>query len=151
MASKYDITNETVLAFGIHATLSGTTPAKGNIVAVDDYRHAFFAFSTGTVTDAGTASGFAVEIQESDDTADTNFSAVADADLFGVESDLTVTDDAHDSKPVGLIGYAGGKKYVRAVVTGTTGTDAVVAGSWILQKNRYRPTASDIAANVAAT
>ena len=147
---KCDMRSETTTAFGISATLSGTTPAKGNIVDVTDYQAATFAMQTGTVTDAGTASGFSVEIQESDDTADSNFSAVADADLVGAETDLTVTSDDDDSVAVGSIGYIGTKKYVRAVVTGTAGTDAVVNGVWVLQKPRYAPK-GDAAANVAAT
>jgi hypothetical protein len=145
-----DMRSESTVAFGVSATLSGTTPAKGNIVNVTDYQAATFLFQTGAVTDAGTASGFAVEIQESDDTADSNFSAVADADLVGAESDLTVTSDDDDSVAIGSIGYIGSKKYVRAVVTGTAGSDAVVNGVWALQKPRYAPK-GDAAANVAAT
>lgn len=147
---KTDMRSETTTVFGISATLSGVTPSKGNIVDVTDYGAATFLFQTGTVTDAGTASGFSVQIQESDTTADADFAAVADADLIGLESELTVTVDSTDSVAVGSLGYIGGKKYVRAVVTGTTGTDAVVNGVWALQKPRYAPK-GDAAANVAAT
>jgi|GEM_PF-1088541 len=145
-----DMKTITTVAMGIAATLSGTTPAKGNIIDVTDYQGATFGFGTGTVTDAGTASGFSVEIQESDTTADADFTAVADADLIGLESDLTVTDDADDTVAVGAIGYIGVKKYVRAVVTGTTGTDAAVNGLWFLQRPRYAPSDA-AAANIAAT
>lgn len=145
-----DMRSETTTAFGISATLSGTTPSKGNIVDVTDFGAATFLYQTGTVTDAGTASGFSVEIQESDDTADSNFTAVADADLVGSESDLTVTADGDDSVAVGSLGYIGTKKYVRAVVTGTAATDAVVNGIWALQKPRYAPE-GDAADNIAAT
>jgi len=145
-----DRKNNTKLAFGLQATLSGTTPAKGNIVDLTGAGSATFHLQTGTVTDAGTAAGFALEIQESDTTADSAFTAVADADLIGLEADLTVTDDASDNVPVGSIGYGGTKRYVRAVVTGTTGTNAVVAGMWTLGHLALAP-ASGVAANIAAT
>lgn len=147
---KCDMRSETTVAHGIVATLSGTTPAKGNIVDVSDYAAATFQFITGAVTDAGTSAGFSVEIQESATTADADFTAVADADLVGAESALDVTADGDDSVAVGCLGYIGTAKYVRAVVTGTTGTNAAVSGIWSLQKPRYAPK-GDAAANIAAT
>lgn len=145
-----DMRSETTVAFGIGATLSGATPAKGNIVNVTDYGAATFCFATHTVTDAGDATGFTVEIQESDTTADAAFTAVANADLIGLETALTVTDDTFDNRAIGCIGYKGTKPYVRAVVTGSTGSNAVVTGVWVLQKPRYAPK-GDAAANIAAT
>lgn len=145
-----DMRSETTTVFGISATLSGATPSKGNIVDVSDHGAATFLYQTGAITDAGAAAGFSVEIQESDDTADSNFTAVADADLVGTESDLDVTDDGTDSVAIGSLGYIGTKQYVRAVVTGTTGTDGIVNGVWALQKPRYAPK-GDAAANIAAT
>ena len=44
----------------------------------------------------------------------------------------------------------GTKRYLRVVATGTAGTDAAIAGVWILQKPRYSPK-GDAAANIAAT
>jgi hypothetical protein len=145
-----DMRSETVVAMGIQATLSGTTPSAGNIVDVTEYGAATFCFGTGAVTDAGAAAGFAVEIQESDTTAAADFTAVADSDLIGLESELTVTSDDDDTKAIGCIGYRGTKKYVRARVTGTSGTNAIVTGLWVLQKPRYAPTGT-AAANIAAT
>lgn len=147
---KCDMRSETTTAFGISATLSGTTPAAGNIIDVTDYQAATFLYQTGDVTDAGTAAGFVVEVQESDTTAAADFTAVAGADLVGVETDLTVTADGTDLVAVGSLGYIGTKKYVRVVVTGTTGSNAVVNGIWALQKPRYAPK-GDAAANIAAT
>ncbi len=145
-----DMRSDTTVAFGISATLSGTTPAPGNIVDVADYQHATFAFQTGVVTDAGDATGFTVQIQESDTTAAVDFTAVADADLIGLETELTVTSDAADGVAIGCLGYRGNKRYVRAVVTGSTGTNAVVNGMWVLQGPRYAPK-GNAAANIAAT
>lgn len=147
---KIDMRSETTVAFGISATLSGTTPAAGNIVDVADYQAATFLFQTGTVTDAGDATGFTVQIQESNTTAASDFAAVADSDLVGLETALTVVLDTADGIAVGCIGYIGTKRYVRAVVTGSTGTNAVVNGAWALQKPRYSPK-GDAAGNIAAT
>lgn len=144
---KSDIRSLTTIAVAISATLSGTTASVGNIVDVSNFQHVTLAYFTGTVTDAG----FSVEIQESDTTADADFTAVADTDLIGTEAALAVTDDASDTIPVGSVGYIGTKKYVRAVVTGTTGTDAAVSGAWILQGPRYAPVVSATAANISAT
>lgn len=145
-----DMRSGTTVAHGLLATLSGTTPAAGNIVDLTEYSAATFALITGTVTDAGTASGFAFEVQESDTTAAADFTAVADADLVGTEAGLTVTADGDDDTAVGTIGYVGTKQYVRVVATGTTGTNATVAGVWMLQCPRYTPK-GDAADEIAAT
>lgn len=123
----FDERNNAEYAIGLSATLSGTTAAKGNIVDLKGWNALTFTVSTGTVTDAGTTSGFSFEVQESDTTADAAFTAVADGDLVGLESELTVTSDSADNTLVGSIGYRGGKRYVRIVATGTTGTDAAVS------------------------
>jgi hypothetical protein len=148
---KTDMQSDSKIAHGILATLSGVTPAKGNIVDLKDAGAATFDYITGTIADAGAAAGFSVEIQESDSTADADFTAVADADLVGLESDLDVTADDSDNVAIGSIGYVGAKRYVRAVVTGTTGTDGTVAGIWRLERLSYAPPASHAAANIAAT
>ena len=145
-----DLKNNIQVAVGITATLSGTTPAKGNIIDRANYESITWVFQTGLVTDAGTAAGFSCEIQESDDTADANFTAVATADLIGAESDLTVTLDTADSVARGAIGYHGAKQYVRCVWTGTTGTDATINGIVIKGHGTVVPVEA-VAANIAAT
>lgn len=127
--AQFDLLNGTEQALGLSATLSGTTPAKGNIIDMQGWGSLKFSVQTGTVTDAGTTSGFAFEVQESDTTADADFTAVADADLIGTEAALTVTSDDADNSAIGSIGYRGSKRYVRIVATGTTGTNAVVSVS----------------------
>lgn len=148
--AKFDQRNGKEQALGMAATLSGTTTSDGNIIDMQGWEALTFYVQTGTVTDAGTASGFSFEVQESDDTADANFTAVADADLIGSESDLTVTDDADDNKAVGSIGYRGEKRYVRMTATGTTGTDAVVAVVAVKGKGAVEFTAT-VADDIAAT
>lgn len=149
--AKYDMKSDTQVAVGLIATLSGTTPAKGNIIDTSGFEAVTFAVMNGTVTDAGTASGFSYEVQESDTTADAAFTAVADADLVGLESALTVTLDTADGVAVGSIGYVGAKRYCRIVATGTTGTDAAVAVAAIKQRPMVGAVTPTYAANIAAT
>jgi hypothetical protein len=147
---KIDMRSETTIAHGILATLSGTTPAAGNIVDVADYQSATFALITGVVADAGAAAGITFVVQESDTTAASGFAAVADADLLGSEAGLAITLDSLDGVAIGTIGYRGSKRYLRVVATGTADTDATIAGVWVLQKPRYSPK-GNAAANIAAT
>ena len=143
--AKFDERNDAEYAIGLSATLSGTTPSKGNIIDMQDYEALTLTLSTGTVTDAGTAAGFGFEVQESDDTADANFTAVADADLIGLESALTVISDDADDELIGSIGYRGDKRYVRIVATGTTATDAAVTAHAIKRRglNQFEATVAD--------
>ena len=115
-----------------------------------DYQSATFALITGTVTDAGATAGITFVVQESDTTAGSDFAAVADADLLGTEAGLAITLDTLDGVAIGTIGYRGTKRYLRVVATGTTGTDAAIAGVWVLQKPRYSPK-GDAAGNITAT
>jgi hypothetical protein len=124
--AQFDMRNNAEFGLGLSATLSGATPAAGDWIDMQGWEALTFTVSTGTVTDAGTASGFSFEVQESDTTAAAEATAVADADLVGLESALTVTADTDDDKLIGSIGYIGSKRYVRIVATGTTGTDAAV-------------------------
>jgi len=148
--AKFDERNCAEYALGISATLSGTTASAGNIVNLQGWESATLALNKGTVTDAGTASGFSFEIQESDTTADADFTAVADADLVGLEEALTVTADGDDNKVIGSIGYRGDKQYIRVVATGTTGTDADVHGVWTMKHGASQGTAT-VAADISAT
>lgn len=148
--AKFDMKSDKQVAVGLIATLSGTTPSKGNVIDMQGFESVTFTVCTGTVTDAGTASGFSFEVQESDSTADTGFAAVADADLVGLESALTVTSDSSDGVAVGSIGYVGGKRYVRIVATGTAGTDAAVSVHAIKERAMVSPPAV-AASNIAAT
>lgn len=122
----FDKTNGAEYGLALSATLSGVTPAAGAWIDMRGWHACTFSVSTGTVTDAGDAAGFSFEVQESDTTAAADATAVADADLIGLESALTVTDDTDDDVFVGAIGYRGTKRYVRIVATGTTGTNAAV-------------------------
>jgi hypothetical protein len=148
--AQFDMRNNAEFGLGLSATLSGVTPSAGNWIDMQGWEALTFTVSTGTVTDAGTASGFAFEVQESDTTAAADATAVVDADLVGLESALIVTSDDADDTLVGSIGYVGGKRYVRIVATGTTGTNAVVAVHARKDKGAVMATAT-IDAGTAAT
>lgn len=124
--AKFDRRNNAEYGLALSDTLSGTTKSEGDWIDMQGWQAVTFSVSTGTVTDAGTASGFSFQVEESDTTADSAATAVADADLIGLESALTVTDDTDDDTFIGTIGYRGSKRYVRMTAVGTTGTDAAV-------------------------
>lgn len=124
--ASFDMRNNAEYGLALSATLSGTTKAEGNWIDMQGWEAVTFSVSTGTVTDAGTTAGFSFQVEEGDDTTDAGATAVADADLIGLESALTVTADADDNKFIGTIGYRGSKRYVRMTAVGTTATDAVV-------------------------
>ena len=130
------------------ATLSGTTPANTSLVDMQGFSALTVALTTGTVTDAGAAAGFTLKLQHSDTTVGTDFVDCAASDVIG--ANLTVTSDADDDKAIGTIGYRGNKRYVRAVITGTALTDAVVVVFGIKERAATRAVTA-IAAPVAAT
>jgi hypothetical protein len=148
--AQFDMRNNAEFGLGLSATLSGTSASAGDWIDMQGWEALTFTVSTGTVTDAGTTSGFSFEVQESDTTAAADATAVADADLVGLESALTVTADDDDNKLIGSIGYVGSKRYVRIVATGTTGTDAAVTVHARKDKGAVMATAT-IDAGTAAT
>lgn len=148
--AQFDMRNNAEYGLALSATLSGTTKAEGDWIDMQGWEALTFSVSTGTVTDAGTASGFSFQVEESDTTADADATAVADADLIGVESDLTVTADTDDDVFVGTIGYRGSKRYVRMTAVGTSGTNAVVTCHARKDKGANMGTAT-IDAGTAAT
>ena len=148
--SKFDERNMREDVMGLSATLSGTTKAEGDWVDMQGFEGLTFVVATGTVTDAGTASGFSFTVEEGDDTTDTGATAVADADLIGLESALTVTVDADDDKLIGSIGYRGEKRFVRMTALGTTGTNAVISVTAYKTHGGVQGTAT-VQAVVAAT
>lgn len=146
----FDERNNAEYGLALSATLSGTTKASGDWIDMQGWNALTFVVSTGTVTDAGTASGFTFQVEEGDDTTDAGATAVADDDLIGLESALTVTDDAAGNDLIGSIGYRGTKRYVRMTATGTTGTDATVTVQATKRKGAVMGEAS-IDAGTAAT
>ncbi|MCJ8334556.1 MAG: hypothetical protein MJH10_09985 [Epibacterium sp.] len=107
--------------------VSGTTPATSAYVDLQGYDAATLIVTTNAVTDAGTASGFTITLQESDDTTAAGAGTVATTDTVDGANALTVTSDDDDNVVVGGLSYLGGKRYIGISVTGTTGSAAFVS------------------------
>ena len=124
--AKFDTVNDSSWVLLGKLTLSGTTPASTAAIDMQGFNALDIAVVNATVTDAGTAAGYTIKLQESDALVGSGFTDVAAADAVGGVVSTTTTSDTDDDKIAGVLGYVGGKRYVRATGTGTTLTDAVV-------------------------
>lgn len=109
------------------ASITSDTTTVGNEIDTAGYESITFIPSVGTVTD-GTYTPSITEC----DTSGGTFTAVADADLIGTESDAALS----ASNTSARIGYVGKKRYVKfsvvsaSTTSGTTGaTCMAVLGS----------------------
>lgn len=114
--------------------LSGTTPATSDYADLRGFDACTIMVINNTITDAGTASGFTVTLQESDDTAAASAATVATADEVDGNVTLTETVDTNDNTVLGGFGYKGSKRYVGVSAVGTTLTDADISVIAILNK-----------------
>ena len=112
-------------------TLSGVTPGLSGYLDTRGFDAASIVVVNGTITDAGTAEGFTVTLQES---ADTTGAAAVTATETVSGGTVTVTSDDADNVVAGAVGYAGNKRYIGVTVTGTTGTDATITLLGVLSK-----------------
>lgn len=138
---------------GANQTLSGTTPNASALIDRRGFDALTVYLQTGTVTDAGDAAGFTMKLQHSDTTVAGDFVDVPAAGLVpnsGGTTTVIVTADSDDDITNGGVGYVGGKRYVRAVVTGTTGTNAVVRVLAVMAKPHRAPVTT-VGATTAAT
>ena len=146
------ISNQTILR-GAPQTLSGVTANNSALIDRRGYSSVTVYLATDAVTDAGTSAGFTMKLQHSDTTVDTDFVDVPAAGLvagLSGSTTVTVTLDTADNVIAGGVGYVAGKRYVRGVVTGTTGTDAIVNVLAVLGKPSQAP-ATIVGATTAAT
>jgi hypothetical protein len=118
-------------------TLSGTTPGLSGYLDMQGFDAASIMVVNGTITDAGTAAGFTVTLQESADT--TGAAAVAATDTVNGGT-VTVTSDTADNVVAGAVGYNGSARYIGVTATGTTGTNAVITLVGVLGKPHSAPT-----------
>ena len=148
-----DMISNTQLIRGANQTLSGTTANASALIDRRGYDALSIYAMLGTVTDAGATAGFTMKLQHSDTTAAADFADVDTAELKA-NSDggttVTVTADTDDDILKGGVGYLGNKRYVRAVFTGTTGTDAVVNILAVLGKPHRAPV-STVGSTTAST
>lgn len=134
-----NVSNTQMVHLG-NVSVSGTTPATSAYVDLLGFQAATIVVVNNTVTDAGTASGYTVTLQESADTTDAAASTVATTDTVGGANTVTVTSDGADNAIAGQFGYVGTERYAGITVTGTTGSDADISVYAILGKPSRAPT-----------
>jgi hypothetical protein len=133
------LNNKQVVHLG-NVAVSGTSPATSAYVDLRGFDACTIMVVANTITDAGTASGFTVTLQESEDTAGASASTVAAADEVDGNVTLTETADDADNTVIGGFGYKGNKRYAGITVTGTTGSDADLSVIAVLNKPHRAPT-----------
>ena len=113
---------------GVDQTLAPVDYAattKGTAVDLLGFNSAALVINTGAITSAGL---YVVKMQESDTTTDGDFADVDAADLVGaLPASLAATSTYKQ-------GYIGNKRYIRAVITKTSGT-SIVAGAVVVKGN----------------
>lgn len=123
---RFDLKSNLALAVSLAIALrNASATVNGSSVDLQGYGSALVAVTTGTMTD-GTVT---FEVQESDDNA--AWSAVADADLQGVETDLSLA--ATDDDKIKVVGYKGNKRYLRVASTMVAGATGGTFGALILR------------------
>lgn len=100
---------------------SATT--KGTTVDLLGFESAAVVVNTGAITSSGK---YVVSVQESDTTTDGDFTDVNAGDLIGSLPDELAATSTYK------VGYVGHKRYVRAVITKTSGT-SIVAGAIVVK------------------
>jgi hypothetical protein len=101
-------------------TLNGTAAVASSAIDLRGATGCEISLVTGTISDAGTASGYTVKLQHSDTLVGTDFTDVVAAETPNGVVSITNTVDTDDDKVIGVLGYTGAKRYVRVVATGTT-------------------------------
>lgn len=115
--------NLSVVATLVPATQAATL--KGTAVDLRGFDSAALVINTGAIVSAGL---YVISLQESDTTTDGDFTDVAAGSMVGaLPASLAAS-------TVYKVGYIGAKRYVRAVITKTSGT-SIDAGAVIVKGN----------------
>ncbi|KAB2787783.1 hypothetical protein F9K97_07540 [Brucella anthropi] len=104
----------------VPAVVTATT--KGSHADLQGFNSATLIINTGAIAGDGL---FSVTMQESDTTTDSDFTDVAADDLLGSLPAALVADTVYRQ------GYKGTKRYIRAVITKTSGT-SIAAGAIVV-------------------
>ena len=144
-----DILSNIQMTVGAPQTLSGVTPNNSAAVDLQGWGALSVYLKTNTVTDAGDATGFSIKLQHSDALVGSGFVDVPAAEIKGTIAAVTL-DTADDIIAPGGLSYLGVKRYVRAVVTGSTLTNAVVTPLFVRGKPAQAPV-TPVGATVATT
>ena len=123
--------NLTALASLVPAVQAATL--KGGYVDLQGFGSAELVVTTGAIVGAGL---YVMSIEESDTTTDGDFAPVAAADLLGDPLPAAL-----EASTVYLLGYIGKKRYVRAVITKTSGTSIDAGAIFVLGHPHMAPVA----------
>jgi len=137
--AKFDLHNHIAPKRGVSpaAAVTDNTAIVSQIVDTRGFGSVEYLILTGSLADADAT--FTTLVEEGDAANLSDASAVADADLLGLETQASFT-FADDDK-VFKIGYIGNKRYVRVTVTPANNTgNAFIAGAWLLGHPVYEPT-----------
>lgn len=126
MASK-DLKNNVSVATTL-SPAARTANANGVGVDLQGFESALVVMHTGTITDGN----HTIQVEESDDNV--AFTAVADADLQGVEPVIAAAND----DTVYEIGYLGAKRYIRVTVAVAGATTGGVYGAAVVRGHSRR-------------
>lgn len=102
--------------------ISSNTTTAGLAIDTAGFESVTFYPMTGVLTDGD----YTILIEESD-VSGSGYTAVADADLLGLEANSSFTDDTDDAQ-IGKIGYIGDKRYVKASVVSANVTTGSLYG-----------------------
>jgi hypothetical protein len=117
-------------------TSVGNETINGTDIDRAGFESVLFAINIGAKTD-GTV---VPQVEESDTGGGAGYTAVADADLIGLESDASVADAAAGANEVRKLAYKGYKRFVRLVLTvASNAGSAPVAAVAILGHARHAP------------
>jgi len=122
--------NVTVAASLVPAVQAATL--KGGYVDLQGFSAAELLVSTGAIAGDGL---YVMSIEESDTTDDEDFEPVAAEDLHGELPDALEASSAY------AVGYIGKRRYVRAVITKTSGTSIAAGALFLLGQPSMAPVA----------
>lgn len=110
------------------AAVSDNSLATGSTIDMQGFTACEFVIQTGAIADADAT--FAVTVFEGDASDMSDEAAVADVDLLGTEVDAGFT--FADDNATRLIGYKGGKRYVRIKVQPAANASSAIFGATAL-------------------
>jgi hypothetical protein len=116
---------------GVMATLIPATQAataKGTAVDVSDYESAALVINTGAIVSSGL---YVMSMQESDTTTDGDFTDVGADEMVGALPASLAASSTYK------VSYIGTKRYIRGVITKTSGT-SIDAGAVVILGNAHR-------------
>ena len=134
-----DLHDNVKISSAVDATRVGDNTAQaGNIIDTQGFRSLEFAI-TATIADSDAT--LTPLVEHGDNSALSDNSAVADADLLGTEAGATYA--AGDDGVVKKIGYKGTKRYVRLTLTPGANSDNMDLAALAIQGNPESAPQSD--------